>query len=318
MTHSPPLDHLSLIQDGLQPKAALPRRVIIVGAGMAGLVAAYELQRAGHEPIVLEAQHRVGGRIYTLRDPFTEGLYAEAGAMRIPRAHSLTLAYIEKFGLRVAPFTMGNPNGYYYLHGCRHRIGDANANPDILEYECHSHERGRTAGQLWEEALRPLVSKLEAHGEAAWAEIHAEYDHYSTREFLEFNKWSEGAIEMFGLLHDQEALMNASFLELFREEAGAYYTNMVEIEGGMDRLPYAFLPALHSRIRFGAKVIAIDQSPDSVTVHYQTAAGRAQVAGDYAILAVPFPVLRHVETLKPFARAKQRAIRQLHYDASAK
>ena len=130
--------------------------------------------------------------------------------------------------------------------------------------------------------------------------------------------WSEGAIEMYGLLANQEAVMNASFLEVFREDAGEFYTNMVEIVGGGDRLPHAFLPGLQDNIRFGAKMFALSQSPDDVTVFYRTAAGRDQVTGDYAIITVPFPVLRHVEVLNPFSRAKQRAIRQLHYDASAK
>ena len=86
----------------------------------------------------------------------------------------------------------------------------------------------------------------------------------------------------------------------------------------MDGLPRAFLPSLQDRIRFSAKMIAIDQTPDEVIVHYQTMAGRQSATGDYAILTVPFPVLRHVEVLQPFSRAKQRAIRQLHYDASGK
>jgi monoamine oxidase len=55
-----------------------------------------------------------------------------------------------------------------------------------------------------------------------------------------------------------------------------------------------------------------------VTIHYRSGAGRFSVTADYAIVTVPFPVLRHVEVLTPFSRAKQRAIRQLHYDASAK
>jgi monoamine oxidase len=65
-------------------------------------------------------------------------------------------------------------------------------------------------------------------------------------------------------------------------------------------------------------MIAIDQSPESVIVHYETVAGRRQLTADYAIITIPFAVLRHVECLKPFSRPKQQAIRQLHYDASAK
>src|SRR5690349_13458497 len=62
-------------------KAASPRKVIVIGAGLAGLAAAYELNKRGHEVTVLEAQSRPGGRVHTLREPFADGLYAEAGAM---------------------------------------------------------------------------------------------------------------------------------------------------------------------------------------------------------------------------------------------
>ncbi|HXF85543.1 MAG TPA: flavin monoamine oxidase family protein [Anaerolineales bacterium] len=319
-TEHPIQDYVEVIQRGIRSRFrdGRPKKVVIVGAGMAGLVAGYELKRAGHTPIILEAQQRVGGRIYTLREPFTEGLYAEAGAMRIPRAHTLTMAYIEKFNLQINDFTMDNPNAYYYISGKKVRAAEANANPALLGFEVHERERGKTASQMYAEAIRPLMDLLEKEGDAAWEQIVAEYDQYSTREFLELKGWSEGMIEMFGLLHNQESVMNSSFLELFREDSGGYYMNMIEVQGGTDRLPHAFLPYLKENIRFGAKMIAIDQSPDDVTIHYQTAAGRFTETGEYAIITIPFPVLRHVEVLKPFTRAKQRAIRQLHYDASAK
>ncbi|MGE0736184.1 MAG: flavin monoamine oxidase family protein [Alphaproteobacteria bacterium] len=306
-----------IVANGL-PKTDNPQRVIVVGAGMAGLVAAYELLRAGHDPIILEARPRVGGRVWTLREPFSDGLYAELGAMRIPRSHDLTMAYVEKFKLATAPFTMGNPRCFYHLHGKRYRIADVLADPDCLGFDLADAERGKTHDQLWSAAIGPLIQRLDRDGDAAWQEIVAEYDQYSTREFLEQSGWSEAAIEMFGLLADQEALMNASFLELFREEHGRYYTDMIELVGGMDMLPRAFLPALRGRIRFGARMAAIDQSDTGVTIHYRTGTGRHQETGAYAILTVPFPVLRHCEVLKPFSRGKQRAIRQLHYDASTK
>lgn len=312
------LDYLPIIEHGLAPHASTPQKVIVVGAGMAGLVAAYELLRAGHDPILLEGQARVGGRVYTMREPFTAGLHAEAGAMRIPRSHQLTMAYLAKFNLSVSPFTTSNPQAYVHLHGQRHRVGDCEADPTCMGFEVASHERGRTAAQLWTEALQPLATKVQAGGQVGWDEIVKDYDQYCTREFLELNHWSEGAIEMFGLLLNQEALMNASFVELLREELGNYYTDMVQIDGGMDRLPSAFLPHLQDRIRFGAKMVAIEQSPEAVTIHYRTPVGRSSVTAPYAIITVPFSVLRHVEVLQPFSRRKQRAIRQLHYDASAK
>jgi monoamine oxidase len=311
-------EYLQIIREGLQPKAEKPRKVVVVGAGMAGLVAAYELLRAGHDPWLLEARGRVGGRIETLREPFAPGLVAEAGAMRIPQAHHLTMAYIEKFGLPLIPFTMDNRNAYYYLANRHYRIGEAQADPEGLGFQVAEHERGKTANQLWQEALKPILERLRAGGEEAWQEIIAGYDQYSTREFLELNNWSEAAIEMFGLLQNQESRMNASFVELLLADTGEVFKNMYRIDGGTDQLPESFMPALRERIRFGAGLTAIEQTSDGVTVHYQTAGGRSRVSGDYAILTLPFSVLRHIETPQAFSRGKQRAIRQLHYDASAK
>ncbi|SVD35453.1 uncharacterized protein METZ01_LOCUS388307, partial [marine metagenome] len=81
-----------------------PKRVIIVGAGMSGLVAGYELTRAGHDVTILEARDRVGGRVFTLRTPFSDEHHAEAGAARIPLDHYMTLGYADHFGLKLDPF----------------------------------------------------------------------------------------------------------------------------------------------------------------------------------------------------------------------
>ncbi|HLM59895.1 MAG TPA: FAD-dependent oxidoreductase, partial [Pyrinomonadaceae bacterium] len=84
-----------LLAPGFSPVqvSAESRKVLIIGAGLSGLVTAYELNKLGFDVTILEAQARAGGRILTVRD-FDDNLYAEAGAARIFHEHDLTLKYI--------------------------------------------------------------------------------------------------------------------------------------------------------------------------------------------------------------------------------
>jgi monoamine oxidase len=76
------------------------RKITILGAGIAGLVAAYELEKLGHEVEIIEASPRVGGRVWTHRfGNEQDAPYAELGAMRIPASHQHTLHYVEEMGL---------------------------------------------------------------------------------------------------------------------------------------------------------------------------------------------------------------------------
>ncbi len=98
------------------------RKVLILGAGMAGLVAAYELSKLGHDVTVLEARTRPGGRVHTLREPFSDGLYAEAGAARIPDNHDLTLKYVKEFSLELEPFYPRRLNAVRFDRGSREEV----------------------------------------------------------------------------------------------------------------------------------------------------------------------------------------------------
>jgi monoamine oxidase len=98
------------------------KKVLILGAGMAGLVAAYELSKAGHDVTVLEARTRPGGRVHTLREPFSDGLFAEEGAARIPENHDLTLKYVKEFALPLEPFYPSRLNAVRFDRGSREEV----------------------------------------------------------------------------------------------------------------------------------------------------------------------------------------------------
>ncbi|MEU7856162.1 FAD-dependent oxidoreductase [Nonomuraea sp. NPDC049141] len=312
-----PADLVATAEHGLAAGGRPRKRVLIIGGGMAGLVAAYELMRQGHEPVVLEAQQRVGGRVLTLRG-FAPGLYAEAGAMRIPRVHDLTLAYCAKFGLALRPFVMGNPRTLAYIQGVRTTIQELNDNPEIVDFGLAEHERGRTYEDLWRTATQEIHDLYAQEGENALDRICAEYDRYSIRSFLRERGFSEGAIELYGVMSFREANLNAAVIEQFREIIGRAFEDMQEIEGGADRLPDAFYRELRNHIRFGHEVTAIEQDDHSVTLHLRTGSGKTTLTGDYAICTIPFSVLRDVEARPAFSRRKQRAIRELNYNASTK
>src|SRR6266480_2866452 len=80
------------------------KRVAILGAGLAGLAAGWELKSAGNDVTILEAQLHPGGRVHTIREGLSDDLYAEAGAARIPVTHTITREWVRHFGLELEPF----------------------------------------------------------------------------------------------------------------------------------------------------------------------------------------------------------------------
>ena len=98
------------------------KKVLILGAGMAGLVAAHELTKLGHDVTVLEARMRPGGRVHTLREPFSDGLFAEEGAARIPENHDLTHKYVKEFALPLEPFYPSRLNALRFDRGSREEV----------------------------------------------------------------------------------------------------------------------------------------------------------------------------------------------------
>jgi monoamine oxidase len=109
-------------------------QVLVLGAGLAGLSAAYELQKKGYEVTLLEGRERVGGRVWTVREGFADGQVAEIGAVRIPDVHEHTLGYVEELGLELTEFPDGEAlyfiGGMRFMHTEGEAVAAAGAQPD--------------------------------------------------------------------------------------------------------------------------------------------------------------------------------------------
>ncbi|MGG3467480.1 flavin monoamine oxidase family protein [Neobacillus pocheonensis] len=322
-----PQQMIGMIKNGLE-KSVTPKKITIVGAGIAGLVAGSLLKEAGHSVTILEANNRGGGRIYTISSPFSNGLYLNAGPMRIPDTHLLTLEYVKKFGLPLNIFINKTATDLLYVNGVKTRLNLFEQNPSILNFPILPNERGKSAEELFNLAIQPITDFINKDPKRNWPLIEKEFKNFSLGTFLNSyhyqygTTFSDGAIDMIDVLLDYEAYMGMSFLEVLRESASFSTKRFYEITGGMDLLPKAFLPQLHENIRYNQRLTKIEQQLNGVTIHANDprTLQNSSITSDLAIITIPFSVLRFV-TIEPFysfSYYKRRAIREINYMAATK
>ena len=310
---------------GITPVAArgvAPKRVIIVGAGLAGLCAAYELGALGHDVTVLEGQTRPGGRVLTLRDPFDDGLFAEAGASRIPTSHDLTLGYARKFGLTLIPFEPVSVPSIRYAYRQRSRIEPHG--PFEWPSGIPANQKRLTPAEVRRRYIAPLIDQITEPFSAAWMpESLRQYDRVTRDEYLRAQGVSEAALHMMNLGYTPVARFR-SFLDVLHENAvyrklsrraGTENEQILKIDGGNDRLPRAFADRLRERIRYGCAVHRIEHDAHVVRVFFRTGQSVESAAADYVVCAVPFSTLRSVAFLPALTSEKRSVIESLPYES---
>lgn len=286
-----------------------PKKVLVLGAGLAGLSAAWRLVEAGHDVTILEAQRRPGGRVLTLRESFSDGLYAEAGAGRIPETHVLTLHYVSLFGLELEPFWPTSGRQVAYLRGRRIPFArleeiDMAAVPLALTPE----ERRLGFSGIDEKYVGGPLRRLGDLEAPDWppADV-APFDRLRFDEYLRGLGASPDAIAMLALGFEEY-----SALDCLRDASHHHTKTLSKIRGGNDRLPRAFAGRLAERLRYGTPVTAIRQDGSGVEAVIATAAGgQERLRADYGVCAIPFTVLRAIPVEPAFPADKRRVIEEV-------
>jgi len=304
-----------------------PRRrvhVVIVGAGLAGLVCALELEKRGHRATILEADARhIGGRVRTLR--FEGGLHGEAGAMRIPTRHDITRKYVAELGVPLRKFVYTNPDAYLFVRGRRERAKDA-ARLAAL-FRLRDDERGMSLDDLWTRGLTDTLKALpedarrDLVADAPTSERFRAIDQQSLQQMCVAAGLSDEAIDYMMVTSGSESLLPFAATESLREELLEVWSQgFDEIVGGTDQLSRAFVARLQSKPILGAPVVRITQDIERgrATAWYREGQTMKRVDGDFVLCTVPCPVLSRIAVEPDLSPAKWRAIRELSYDSSTK
>lgn len=290
------------------------RRILVLGAGAAGMMAAYELHKAGYQVEVLEASGRSGGRILTLRDGdrvvetdgttqqvrFERGLYFNPGPWRIPNHHSAVLHYVREFGVQLEVFPMINQAAWLHRQdGLKIRKGavEADLNGRIAELLAGAIQGGR----LDEELSRPDREQI-LTAMREWGVLDPKYRYVRG----EATSWARGWQTPPGAglnpgvpsepLTRQEVFDAFPWQSLAIEHSYGFQSTMFQPVGGMDKIAKAFDARTRSLIRHNAQVVALSQDDRAVTAVYQDKDGARQTTtADYCICTIPPPVLKNLD-----------------------
>lgn len=267
----------------------MTHRIIVIGAGLAGLSAAYELLRAGHEVQVFEARERVGGRVYTVQ--LTAGQYGDLGAEFVDDNHTAAIAYADEFDLKLDP-ACRFPDDLYWL------IDSVLCNRKSLTTE-------------QSQALDDLDDKLTALGKHSSLQTLEQW--LQTHQIAAFASWL-ARLQARSLFATNSESIGVGFYASF---SGANGSNM-RIRGGSSRLVDALAKRLEQRVCTGTPIRRIQQTQDTVTLGVETLSGLVEVIADSVIVAVPWSVLRHIPLDIPLTDIQREAIFKLPYGGVVK
>jgi monoamine oxidase len=294
-----------------QPGVGKGVKVVVLGAGIGGLVSAYELRKLGYEVTLLEARERPGGRNWSGRKgtviefidgtkqtiDWEEGNYQNLGPARLPSTHWTMLGYCRELG--VALEVEINTTRSSLLENDKAAGGTVFPQRKVM-----NDTRGRVS---------ELLSKCLAQG-ALDAELSVE-DRTRMKDFLKIYgplddkgayagsdragyKVPPGAGTQDAVVEaplDMHTLLDGKFWDaLVYEEAWDWQATMMQPVGGMDRIPYAFAKALGPVIQYGSPVTAIRKTSSGVKVSYTHGGAEKQIEAAYCVVAMPFSILKKI------------------------
>lgn len=289
--------------------------IVILGGGIAGLVSAYELNKAGYKCTVLEPRQRAGGRNWSVRGgtevdftdgykqhcSYSPGLYLNAGPARLPSIHKTMLGYCSELGVplevevnstRSALMQAPDLNGGKPVTQ-RRVVYDSRGYVSELLAKCMS--RGALDQEVSADDRDKMLAFLRSYGD-----LQKDYS-YTGSERAGFSVFPGAGPSVPAPLPplSMHQMLDANLWRgMLSEDVIDWQATMFEPVGGMDHIPSAFAKSLGPIIHYGSQVEKIRQTSSGVSIGYVNLATkhRETIEAQYCICAMPFSVLKNVDT----------------------
>ncbi len=309
-------------------------KIVILGGGIAGLVSAYELGKAGFHCTVLEARERPGGRNWTVRNAttveFIDGTkqtamysspdsYFNAGPARLPSIHKTMLGYCKQLDVALEVFVNTNRSTLMVSDQAfggkpveqRQVINDTRGHIAELLAKCVN--QGALDQELTKEDRERLLDLLRSFGD-----LRPGYDYPgSERAGVARLPGAGDVTETERPCLDLHSLLDANlWIDTTHEETLDMQATMFQPVGGMDHIPYAFAKKLGKAIQFKSVVKEIRKSDNGVKVVYTQHGAEKSIVADYCICALPVNLLKSIAN--DFSPQVKQAIANTHYNDSYK
>lgn len=292
-------------------------QIVVVGAGLAGLVAARTLKRAGLSVRLFEAGSRAGGRTRSVVNRFGAGLATEMGGEFVDSRHADMLALAREFGLTIldtqAPSELGLSTRYFF-------DGRLRSETDVLR------------------AFEPLADRMSSDARRLSSTIsafeHSSFDRamdeLSVAAYLDrigAQGWVRRLIEVaylteFGAEVSEQSCLNlltmlsldaSNTFDVFGESDERY-----KIKGGVGQIAHALSEELTSELQFEHVLASVDRDAHGLVLGFEHHGQRHTVAADFVILTVPFSILRAIPIALDLPLQKRLAIDTLGYGSNEK
>lgn len=280
-------------------------RAVVVGAGLAGLAAAWELERTGWQVTVLEARSRLGGRVHTLS--FASGQHAEAGGEYVDTRHTALLGYARRLELELEDVRRGwgGLDDLVYRRGQRMPLGQFRG----------GGANARQIGRFWTRLYglldevsvsEPGTRRGPEHDRVSIADF---FDRLSISGHARFLLEAEFRDD-YGVEPRALSLLSVLFAEKVAWDQADSGVEAFRVRGGNSRLVEAIAAQLAGPVRTGCAVMEVERSSSGVSA--RTDDGRL-LAADHCVLAVPLPALRRIVVTPKLPAPLARAAAELGY-----